>query len=76
MIAHLIKPDKNEPDKMTVIYCAAKSIIRNPSRAYLDRTNELLTKIVNATLKDLQMNCSVEEKEKVRQQVTWKGLQQ
>ena len=33
MVAHFIKTDENEPDRMNVSYACAKSVIKNASRA-------------------------------------------
>ena len=52
-VAHFMKTNEQEPDRMTVSYAAAKSIIKNPYEQHKVKVNLLLQKIIQSSLRGM-----------------------
>ena len=55
MVAHFMKSDEDKPEYMNISYATTLSKIKNPSIQHQEKTCQLLNRIIQTSLKGMEM---------------------
>ena len=74
LVAHIMKSDENEPDKMNVSYAAAYCSIQNATAQTQEKACQLVQRIVQTFIKGMSIE-GEEERNMIMQTLTEQGYQ-
>ena len=67
MVAHIMKSDENEPDKMNVSYAAAYCMINNAAKDTQEKASELVRRIIKSSISGLSLEGGNQERALIEQ---------
>ena len=75
LVAHIMKSDENEPDKMNVSYAAAYCMITNATAETQAKACELVQRVIKSSLQGMNLEGGEQERAAIEQSLTELGQQ-
>ena len=76
LVAHFMKTDENDQDRMNISYAAAKSTIKNATIQQQEKASQLMFKIIQSSLKGMKMPGGEEELAAIQQSLNEQAQKQ
>ena len=75
IVVHWIQTDPEEADMMNVSYAAANSAIKNATAAQQEKASQLMQRIIQNTLKSVNLPSGEQERAEIQQNFESRGVQ-